>query len=305
MYGPGGERRLTELELPWLAGYEASTPVRVGNAASGQFQLDVYGEVLDALHHACLQGEPFSESAWSLQTKLLDFVESRWRDPDEGIWEVRGPRQHFTHSKVMAWVAVDRAIQSAELFGLDAPQARWRALRDEIRADVLANGVDERGVLVQHYGTSELDASLLVVPLVGFLPPDDDRVRNTVEAIQRELVVDGFVLRYRNRPELDGLPAGEGAFLLCTFWLADNLAMQGREPEARAVYERLLALRNDVGLLAEQYDPTSKRQLGNFPQAFSHVALVNTATNLTDAAHGAARARSTRQRPPTPPPPPT
>ncbi len=282
MYGLAGERRLPELEIGWLPGYAASAPVRIGNGASTQFQLDVYGEVLDALHAGAVAGLETDPFAWSLQVALLDYLEGAWRDPDEGIWEVRGPRQQFTHSKVMAWVAADRAVRSAERSGLDGPVDGWRALRGEIHADVLDRGVDDRGVFVQHYDSTELDASLLVVPLVGFLPADDERVRNTVAAIERELTVDGFVLRYRTRETLDGLPPGEGAFLLCTFWLADVMAMSGRVEEARALFERLLALRNDVGLLAEEYEPASGRLLGNFPQAFSHTALVNTAMLLSE-----------------------
>ncbi len=273
MYGVAGERRLTELELDWLPGYEGSSPVRIGNAATDQFQLDVFGEVLDALHQGAQSGVAFSEDAWALQRVLLEFLESAWTEPDEGIWEVRGPRRHFTHSKVMAWVAVDRAVRTVEEFGRPGPVERWRRLRDEIRRDVLDHGVDDQGRFVQHYGSTELDASLLMIPLVGFLPATDERVRNTVDAIQRELVVDGYVRRYRTREDLDGLPPGEGAFLLTTFWLADVLALMGRSDEARELFERLLALRNDVGLLAEEYDPRTGRLLGNFPQAFSHTAL--------------------------------
>jgi GH15 family glucan-1,4-alpha-glucosidase len=279
MYGPTGKHRLTEEVLDWLPGYEGSRPVRVGNAAHGQFQLDVYGEVLDALHQARVFGIDSRES-WPLETALLQVVEKSWSEPDDGIWEVRGGRERFTHSRVMAWVAVDRAVRSAERFTLEAPLERWRALRDEIRADVLAKGVNAEGVFVQSYGSNALDASLLMVPIVGFLPPSDERVVRTVEAIQRELTVDGFVLRYRPEETNDGLPGEEGVFLMCSFWLADNLALLGRLDEARALFERLLSLRNDVGLLAEEYDPTTKRMLGNFPQAFSHVALVTTATTL-------------------------
>jgi GH15 family glucan-1,4-alpha-glucosidase len=287
MYGLAGERRLTELELPWLPGHGGAAPVRIGNAASGQFQLDVYGEVLDCLHQAAIARDHADGDAWALQRALLDFLEDGWRQPDEGIWEVRGDRQQFTHSKVMAWVAVDRAVRSAERFGLDGPVDRWRALRDEIQRWVLDRCVDERGVLVQHTETTELDASLLTVPLVGFLPADDPRVKATVEAVQQELTDQGFVRRYRTRPQLDGLPPGEGAFLLCTFWLADCLHLLGRTDEATALFEQLLALRNDVGLLPEQVDPSSGAFLGNLPQAFSHTALVNTAMALT-AGRGAA-----------------
>ncbi|MBA3652635.1 MAG: glycoside hydrolase family 15 protein [Actinobacteria bacterium] len=280
MYGLAGERWLDERELPWLSGYAGSTPVRVGNAASGQFQLDVHGEVIDALHQAAADGLEFDDDAWQLQKVLLDFLEGAWQQPDEGIWEVRGSRRHFTHSKVMAWVAADRIVRTAKRFHLDGPVERWRALRNEIHRDVLKHGVDERGVFVQTYGATALDASLLLVPLVGFLPATDDRVVNTIEAIQRELSADGFVVRYRTDPAVDGLPSGEGAFLLCTFWLANALALIGRVDEATEMFQRLLALRNDVGLLAEEYDPVSGRLLGNFPQAFSHTAIINTATTL-------------------------
>ncbi|MGK2947328.1 MAG: glycoside hydrolase family 15 protein [Acidimicrobiales bacterium] len=281
MYGLAGERQLTERELPWLPGHEASAPVRVGNAAAGQFQLDVYGEVVDALHQACLAGLEFDDNAWQMQKVLLDFLEGAWREPDEGIWEVRGARRDFTHSKVMAWVAADRMVATVGRFDLDGPVERWRALRDDIHRDVLARGVDDRGVFVQTYDSSDLDASLLLVPIVGFLPATDPRVVNTVEAIQRDLLVDGFVMRYRSGERVDGLPGGEGAFLLCTFWLADVLTLLGRDNEARSMFERLLGLRNDVGLLSEEYDPTTKRLLGNFPQAFSHTAIINTAATLS------------------------
>jgi GH15 family glucan-1,4-alpha-glucosidase len=297
MYGPEGERRLSELELDWLGGYEGSKPVRVGNAAHSQFQLDVYGEVIDATYQSRVHGLPLS-AGWDLALELIDFVEKHWCDPDDGIWEVRGGRRHFTHSKVMAWVAVDRAIRAIEGLGQDGPIDKWKALRAEIHDDVLHNGVDDRGVFVQSYGSSALDASLLMVPLVGFLPPDDPRVRNTVAAIEKELTEDGFVRRYLTDDDsdasssFDGLSGKEGIFLMCTFWLADNYVLLGRQAEARALFEKLLSLRNDVGLLAEQYDPRAKRQLGNVPQAFSHVSLVNTATNLTRHHLGAARRRS-------------
>ena len=294
MYGLAGERRLAEMELPWLAGYEGSAPVRIGNAAVDQFQLDVYGEVMDALHQGRLAGMSGREDAWQLELALLDFLEGNWQEPDEGIWEIRGPRQHFTHSKVMAWVAVDRAIDAVEGFGHDGPVDRWRAVRDEIRAEVLAQGVDDRGVFVQRYGSSDLDASLLTVPLVGFLPASDPRVVNTVEAIQRELTQDGFVRRYLPDPAVEGVPGDEGAFLLCTFWLVDNLHLIGRTDEATALYERLLGLRNDVGLLSEQVDPATGRMLGNFPQAFSHVALVDSAMNLCKETIGPAERRTDR-----------
>jgi GH15 family glucan-1,4-alpha-glucosidase len=283
MYGLAGERRLPELELPWLPGFEGSKPVRIGNAASSQFQLDVYGEVFNALHEGRRAGMSFNPDSWAMQLAVMEFLEGAWREPDEGIWEVRGPRQHFTHSKVMAWVAADRARRAVEEFGREGPADRWTALCAEIRADVLENGVDDRGVLVQAYGSHELDASLLVVPLVGFLAPDDERVRNTVAAIEHDLCDDGFVLRYHTSESVDGLPPGEGAFLLCTFWLADVQWLTGRKDDARSTFERLLSLRNDVGLLSEEYDPRSGRMLGNFPQAFSHTALVNTAMLLGGA----------------------
>jgi GH15 family glucan-1,4-alpha-glucosidase len=290
MYGAAGERRLTELELDWLPGYEGSRPVRIGNAASGQFQLDVYGEIMDALHQARRSGLEANEAAWSLQRALLEFLESAWRQPDEGIWEVRGPRRHFTHSKVMAWLALDRSVQAVERFGEDGPVGRWRTLRDEIHQEVCREGFDpERQTFTQYYGSRELDAALLMVPLVGFLPADDPRVRGTAAAVERELFQDGFVMRY-SQPDtgpsggnpVDGLPAGEGAFLACSFWLADNLALFGRRQDATDLFERLLDLRNDVGLLAEQYDPAARRLVGNFPQAFSHVGLINTAHNLSE-----------------------
>jgi GH15 family glucan-1,4-alpha-glucosidase len=282
MYGVAGERRLTELELGWLPGYEQSSPVRIGNAAHRQHQLDVYGEVMDALHLARRAGLPPSENAWRVQRAILDFLETDWPKPDEGIWEIRGPRRQFTHSKVMAWVAMDRAVKSVEAFGLEGPADRWRQIRARIHDDVCTNGFN-RSVksFVQYYGSTDPDASLLMLSLIGFLPATDPRIRGTVDYIQQRLVRRGFVDRYLTTPEIDGLPAGEGAFLLCTFWLADNLALQGRYEEAREIFERVLSLRNDVGLLSEQYDPVARRLLGNFPQAFSHVGLINTARNLT------------------------
>jgi len=281
MYGVAGERRLPELTLDWLPGYAGSLPVRAGNAAVQQLQLDVYGEVMDALHQAARAGIAPDHDAWSVQRKLLDFLESNWQKPDEGIWEIRGPRRQFTHSKIMAWVAFDRAVKAVERSKASGPVARWRALRDTIHREVCTKGYDPaKRAFTQCFGSSELDASLLTMPLVGFLPPKDTRVVGTVEAIERELLQDGFVLRYRTDGK-DGLPPGEGVFLLCTFWLADNYALMGRENDARALFERLLSLRNDVGLLSEQYDPASRRFLGNFPQAFSHVGLINTAFNLT------------------------
>jgi len=285
LYGVAGERRITEQQLDWLPGYEQSRPVRTGNAAVNQFQLDVYGEVMDALYLARRVGLQHDETAWDLQRALMDFLESNWREPDEGLWEIRGPRRHFTHSKVMAWVAMDRAVKAVDLQQLEGPVQRWRALRREIHDEVCDQGFDaERNAFVQFYGGSQLDASLLMIPLVGFLPATDPRMRGTVEAVQRELSVDGLVLRYHpeGSADVDGLPPGEGAFLACSFWLADNLALMGRQREAREQFERLLSLRNDVGLLAEEYDPRSGRQLGNFPQAFSHVPLVNTASHLSE-----------------------
>jgi GH15 family glucan-1,4-alpha-glucosidase len=285
MYGPAGERRLPEAELTWLPGYEGSRPVRTGNAAVNQLQLDVYGEVMDALHVARRAGVEGNQAAWQLQKKLLEFLESGWRQPDEGIWEVRGPRRHFTHSKVLSWVAFDRAICAYENHGLDGPVERWKQIRAAIHEEVCREGYDrDRNTFTQYYGSKRLDASLLLIPLVGFLPPEDPRVRGTVEAIERELKHDGFIHRYAMDPEaqaVDGLPPGEGAFLACTFWLADNYMLLGRHEEAEALFERLLSLRNDLGLLAEEYDPGARRQVGNFPQAFSHVALVNTACSLS------------------------
>jgi GH15 family glucan-1,4-alpha-glucosidase len=292
IYGVAGERRMPEMTLDWLPGYAGSAPVRVGNAAVNQYQLDVYGEVIDALHQARRAGIPPDPFAWHVERKLLDFLESRWREPDEGLWEVRGPRQHFTHSKVMAWVAFDRAVKAVESFGGDGPVERWRAIRREIHAEVCAKGFHpERRAFTQAYGSTALDAALLMLPLVGFVRPDDPRMVATVEAIERDLVHEGFVRRYHTDVTEDGLPPGEGVFLLCSFWLADNYALMGRERDARTLFERLLALQNDVGLLSEQYDPVARRFLGNFPQAFSHVGLVNTAFNLTPDQRGPARER--------------
>jgi GH15 family glucan-1,4-alpha-glucosidase len=295
MYGVAGERRLTELTLDWLPGYEGSRPVRAGNAASDQFQLDVFGEVLDAMHHARVHDLESSEEAWSLQRSLLRFLEDAWKEPDEGIWEVRGGRRHFTHSKVMAWVAFDRGIRAVEEFGRSGPVERWRQVRDEIQREVLERGFDpELNSFTQSYGSKRLDASLLVIPLVGFLPADDGRVMGTVAAIERELYRDGFVYRYADDEagrDVDGLPPGEGAFLPCTFWLVDNFALQGRIDEAEELFARLLSTRSDLGLLAEEWDPESRRQLGNFPQAFTHVALVNSAFNLDQAHQGSLKQR--------------
>ncbi|NUS81787.1 MAG: glycoside hydrolase family 15 protein [Streptomyces sp.] len=286
MYGIAGERELGEAELPWLPGYEGSQPVRVGNGAAGQLQLDVYGEVTEALHLAHMTGLARNDYASILQLKLIRYLEEHWDEPDEGIWEVRGPRRHFVHSKVMAWVAVDRTVKLIESGDVDGPLERWRELRDEIHRDVCEKGYDpERNTFTQSYGSRELDASLLLIPQMGFLPPDDKRVIGTIEAIQRELsTTDGFVLRYPTAGEdagVDGLEGDEGAFLACSFWLADDLAMIGRVDEARKLFEKLLALRNDLGLLAEEWDPRLQRQVGNFPQAFSHVPLIDTALRLT------------------------
>ncbi|MFL6204802.1 MAG: glycoside hydrolase family 15 protein [Acidimicrobiales bacterium] len=294
MYGPAGERRLPEMTLDWLPGYEASAPVRVGNAASRQFQLDVYGEVMDCLHQARRNGVAEDPNVWAFQRTLMDFLEGHWRVPDEGIWEVRGPRRHFTHSKVMAWVAADRAVKAVEHFDVDGPVDRWRALRRDIHDEVCDRGYDvDRGAFTQSYDRPELDASLLMIPLVGFLPADDERMLGTVDAIQTSLCTDGFVQRYGGDSlgEIDGLPGGEGAFLPCSFWLADNLILQGRTEEGRALFDRLAGLANDVGLLAEEYHPGLRRLVGNFPQAFTHVTLINTAHNLT-ASRGPARDRS-------------
>ncbi|MEU8983416.1 glycoside hydrolase family 15 protein [Streptomyces sp. NPDC048309] len=286
MYGIAGERELGEAELDWLPGYENSAPVRVGNGAAHQLQLDVYGEVIEALHLAHMTGLSRNDYASLLQLKLIRYLEDHWDQPDEGIWEVRGPRRHFVHSKVMAWVAVDRTIKLIESGDADGPLEKWRELRDDIHRDVCEKGYDkERNTFTQSYGSKELDASLLLIPQMGFLPPDDKRVIGTIEAIQRELSTsDGFILRYPTTGEkagVDGLEGDEGAFLACSFWMADDLAMIGRVDEARKLFEKLLALRNDLGLLAEEWDPRLQRQVGNFPQAFSHVPLIDTALRLT------------------------
>jgi GH15 family glucan-1,4-alpha-glucosidase len=286
MYGPSGERRLDEWEVDWLPGYEGSAPVRVGNAAAGQYQLDVYGEVMSALYTAAQADGMQSRAAWDLQVALIEFVERGWKEPDDGIWEVRGPRRHFTHSKVMAWVAVDRAVRTLEEWpDLGGPLERWRSLRAEIHAEVCDKGFsEEKQAFTQYYGCDELDASILMMPLVNFLPPDDPRVVSTVEAIGRELMVDGFVLRYKTSDDgtVDGLQGREGAFLACSFWYVDCLHMIGRVDDSKAMFERLIALCNDLGLLSEEYDPVAGRLVGNFPQAFSHVSLVNSACRLTD-----------------------
>lgn len=281
MYGIAGERRLPEWECNWLAGYEDARPVRIGNAAADQLQLDVFGEVMNALHEARLGGLPDDDAAWAVQTALIEHLERIWQEPDEGIWETRGGRQNFTYSKVMCWVAVDRAIQSIEQFGLPGPLEHWRALRDEIHEDVCLHGFNqERNSFVQQYGGSALDASLLMMAMVGFLPPEDERVKGTVAAIEEELDSAGFVSRYKTETMRDGLQSGEGSFLACSFWLVENISLQGRHDEAEALFDKLLKIRNDLGLLSEEYDTNAQRQVGNFPQAFSHTALVETAFNL-------------------------
>ncbi len=284
LYGVGGQRRIAEFELEWLPGYAGSRPVRIGNAAHEQFQLDVYGEVMDALHQARVHGLDPDDHAWSLQRNIMDFLEGAWDQPDEGIWEVRGPRRNFTHSKVLAWVAFDRAVQAVERWDLRGPLDRWSRLRAEIHEEVCREGFNlELGSFTQSYGSTELDASTLLIPLVGFLPADDPRVAGTIDAVQRDLTRDGFVERYRVQEHnvVDGLPGGEGVFLPCSFWLVDALLMQERDDEAQALFEKLLAVRNDLGLISEEYDPVAKRLLGNYPQAFTHVGLVNSAYNLS------------------------
>ena len=291
LYGLAGERWIMEWEVPWLRGYQGASPVRVGNAASTQVQLDVYGELLDALYQEAHGGLVRPQASWDLQTALIGHLAEIWQQPDEGIWEVRGGARHFTFSKAMAWVAMDRAIRTAEEFGLEAPLETWRALRARIHDAVCRDGFNTaKGAFVQYYGADELDASLLLLPLVGFLPADDPRMRGTIEAIGRDLMTDGLVQRYRTHQGVDGLPPGEGVFLACSFWYADCLTLLGRRREARTLFEKLLALCNDVGLLAEEYDPVARRLLGNFPQAFSHLALINTALNLENA-HGPAHRR--------------
>lgn len=282
MYGLAGQRRLSEYEISWLRGYELSSPVRVGNAAHRQFQLDVYGEVMDTLEVARQDAGPSGDDEWRIQQLLMKSLESFWREPDEGIWEVRGPRRHFVHSKVMAWVAADRAVKAVERHHLQGDVENWRKLRAAIHREVCEKGYDrKRNTFVQSYGTEVLDAALLMIPMVGFLPPSDERVKGTVRAIEHRLVVDGLVRRYRqDEKEIDGLPGDEGVFLPCSFWLADNYALLGREADARALYERLIGLCNPLGLISEEYDPKARRLLGNFPQAFTHVGLVNTAQNL-------------------------
>lgn len=291
MYGVSGERRLTEVEVSWLPGYEGSAPVRIGNAAAAQFQLDVYGELMDALHQARARGIEPDADAWRVQRELMDFLEANWREPDEGIWEVRGPRRDFTHSKVMAWVAADRAVRAVTRFRLDGPADRWRRLRADIFNEVCSKGYDpDRQAFTQYYGSSTLDAALLMIPLVGFLPADDPRVLGTIAAIERELCDDGLVQRYTHdalTEQVDGLPPGEGAFLTCSFWLADAHALAGNRDRARHLFERVLGLANDVGLLAEEYDLAHRRLVGNFPQALSHLQLVDTANELSGPARPA------------------
>ena len=295
MYGLDGRRRLLEFELPWLAGYANSKPVRVGNAASEQLQLDVYGELMDALELARAANLTLNADAWAVQQVIMNYLEGHWSDPDNGIWEMRGDRQHFTHSKVMTWVAVDRAVRGVEKWGLDGPLDRWKRLRAEIRDDVLTRGYDaDRGSFVQAYGSRDLDAALLLIPAVGFLPGDDPRVIGTIDAVSRELQVDGFVRRYVTHESVgaDGLSGEEATFLVCTFWLADALCLAGRHDEARATFERILGLRNDLGLLSEEYDVQARRLIGYFPQAYSHIGVVNTAGNLVNAGGGAAHYRA-------------
>jgi GH15 family glucan-1,4-alpha-glucosidase len=282
LYGVTGVRRLDEYQVPWLPGYGGAAPVHIGNAAATQFQLDVYGEVMDSLHLAHAAGLKAEPAVWGFLLAMLKCLESHWQQPDEGLWEVRGPRRHFTHSKVMAWVAFDRAVKDAEADGIEAPIERWRQSRDAIHAQVCDKGFDSRmNSFIQAYDSTHLDASLLLIPQVGFLPPDDSRVRGTIAAIERNLLVDGLVLRYSTGTNVDALPAGEGAFLPCSFWLADSYVLTGRRVEGEALFERLLGLSNDVGLLAEEYDPRAKRMLGNFPQALTHMALINTARILS------------------------
>ena len=296
MYGLAGERRLEEWEVPWLSGYQGAAPVRIGNAASAQLQLDVFGEVMDALHQSRQGGLRQAAHGWGLQRGIIEHLETIWEQPDEGMWEVRGGPQHFTLSKVMAWVAFDRAVKDASRHKLSGPIDRWRAVRDRIHAEICEKGIDPaRGCFTQSFGSTELDASLLLIPMVGFLPYSDPRVIATVAAVEKDLLQDGFVLRYRTESSVDGLPPGEGAFLACTFWLADSYAALGRREEAVALFERLMALQNDLGLLSEEYDPQAKRLVGNFPQAFSHVALVSTAMNLSGHGPVAARGRQEQQ----------
>ena len=292
LYGPSGERRLSEVCLDWLPGYERSRPVRIGNAAVEQFQLDVYGELLDCMHTARQSGIEPERAAWEFERAVVRHVIARWRQPDEGIWEMRGGRRQFTHSKVMAWVAVDRAVKAVERYGLKGPAVHWRKVRAQMHEEICRAGYDaERNTFTQSFGSAEIDASLLMLPLVGFLPATDRRVKGTVQAIESQLLRDDLVLRYSPGSGADGLPPGEGVFLPCSFWLVDNYVLQARRPRAMELFERLLSLRSDVGLLAEEYSPEERRLLGNYPQAFTHVALINTAMNLTKS-EGPAHARS-------------
>ena len=284
MYGISGERRLAEWEVPWLPGYQGAAPVRIGNAASEQLQIDVYGEMTEALHQARDGRLADPSRSWTLQVAIIEHLEQIWQQPDDGIWETRGGRKHFTYSKVMAWVAFDRMVKDAEQHRLPGPVDHWREVRDQIQANVLEHGFHKgKNSFTQHYDTDELDASLLLIPLVGFLPHDDERVRGTTAAVEKELLQDGFVLRYSTTDSKDGLPPGEGAFLACSFWLVDNWHMQDRQEDAKALFEKLLSLRNDLGLLSEEYDPHAKRMTGNFPQAFSHTALIASAMNLAQS----------------------
>jgi GH15 family glucan-1,4-alpha-glucosidase len=297
MYGVAGERWLPEVEVPWLSGYEHSLPVRVGNGAADQMQVDVYGEVMETLHTAREADLNPLEEAWRMQKVLLRRLQDVWNSADQGIWEVRGEPKHFTHSRLMCWVAFDRAVKSAEHFGLEGPVEHWRTLRDTIHADICENGFNvARNTFVQSYGSEALDAALLLIPQVGFLPAQDPRVAGTVAAIEQELLHEGLVLRYSTRSVDDGVGGDEGAFLVCSFWLADAYAMSGRLDDANRLFERLLSLRNDLGLLAEEYDPVHRRLVGNFPQGFSHIGLINTAYNLIEA-HGPAQQRAERVAP--------
>jgi GH15 family glucan-1,4-alpha-glucosidase len=296
MYGLAGERRLTEYEVPWLPGYEGSCPVRIGNAAHQQLQLDVYGELMDALYAGHRYGLECSPFAWELQKKLLEYLEKIWQRPDCGMWEVRGEPRQFTFSKIMCWVAFDRGIKSVEQYGLEGPCEHWKQVRQQIAEQILECAYDrERNTFVQYYGARDLDASLLLIPQLGFLPPEDPRVHGTIFAVERELTRDGLVCRYPSHPGADGLPPGEGVFLACSFWLANSLCLIGRRDEAVALFERLLKLRNDLGLLSEEYDPVAKRLLGNFPQAFSHTAIVNTAAHLAEIETGSVKRGNSHQ----------
>jgi GH15 family glucan-1,4-alpha-glucosidase len=293
MYGVGGERRLIEFELPHLPGYEGSGPVRIGNAASEQFQLDVYGEVAAVMSLAVERLGRIEPRLWPRWRAIVDYVETIWRRPDDGIWEARGPQRHYTYSKVMAWVVFDRAVRVAERFGMEAPAERWAAIRDEIHAEVCEQGYDpERHTFTQYYGSKELDASVLNIPIVGFLPGDDERVTGTIDAVWRELGRDSFVSRYSTAETDDGLPGDEGQFLACSFWLVNALARNGRVEDARTLFERLIGLSNDLGLLAEEYDVARGRQVGNFPQAFSHLTLILAARAIATAQERATAAVS-------------